>query len=205
MERAVQHLTTLTHHLEAYPRNIPQLLPGDINALSAYANKEMEEWAGSCRIVTEKSLTNFLFLGLAEMLFPQARIIMCRRDPLDTCLSYYFHNFTSYHPHAYNLDDLGYYYQQYERLLQHWQKVSSLPILNVEYEKLVADPESEIRRVLDFCELPWHESCMDVQHNKRIVQMASTQQVRQPINESAVDRHRHYDAHLDPLRKALAQ
>src|SRR5262245_59358707 len=98
---------------------------------------------------------NFLGLGFIATLFPRARIVHCRRDPVDTCLSCYFRDFTASFTFKYNLDHLGTYYREYERLMEHWRRVLPVPIFEQQYEELTNEPEAISRRLVAFCGLPW--------------------------------------------------
>jgi hypothetical protein len=158
---------------------------------------------GSARRVTDKMPTNFFYLGMIALLLPKARIIHCRRDPLDTCLSCYFTNFRNRPAHACDLEDLGIYYRHYQRLMEHWQGVLPLEILEVRYEDLVEDLPAQTRRLLDFCGLPWDERCLRYYENQRPVQTSSVWQVRQPIYTTSIGRWRHYEKYLQPLLDAL--
>ena len=110
--------------------------------------------------VTDKMPHNFYALGLIQLLFPEAHVIHCRRDPLDTCLSIYFQNFLDSHVYARNLFNLGTHYRQYQRLMEHWRQVLTLPMLDIQYEELVSNPEPAIRRMLEFCGLEWDDRCL---------------------------------------------
>ena len=92
--------------------------------------------------VTDKLPGNFLHLGFIQMMFPNARIVHCRRNPIDTCLSCYFQDFGGLLAYTFKLEDLGFYYREYERLMEHWRNVLDLPILEVDYEQMVGDPET---------------------------------------------------------------
>jgi len=153
----------------------------------------------SLRYVIDKLPHNFLRLGLIRLCFPGARFIHCKRDPLDTCLSMFFQKFVASHPYANDLDDLAFVYRQYLRLMAHWQAVFPQAILDVQYEDVVADPLAQSRRMLAFCGLEWEEACANLTGNKRAVMTASNWQVRQPINNKAVARWRHYREHLAAL------
>jgi tetratricopeptide (TPR) repeat protein len=156
--------------------------------------------SGALRLV-DKMPTNFAFLGLIHALFPRARIIHLRRNPLDTCLSIYFQNFDSAITYGNDLGDLAHYFQQYLRLMQHWRAL--LPpdaMLEVQYEELVADQESWSRRMIEFIGLPWDPACLEFHRGRRTVLTASKWQVRQKINSTAVGRWRNYAGHLGPLR-----
>jgi hypothetical protein len=157
---------------------------------------------GSVRIV-DKMPTNYLHLGLIATLFPQARIIHCRRGPLDTCVSCYFSYFRGL-PFAWDLEELGRYHRSYDSLMAHWKAVLPLPVLDVSYEELVDNQEAISRRLMEFCGLDWDERCLAFHETPRPVHTASTMQVRQPIYKSSVGRWRRYEAHLQPLVRALS-
>jgi tetratricopeptide (TPR) repeat protein len=152
--------------------------------------------------VTDKMLENYMYLGLAVVLFPRARIIYCRRDPRDVCVSCFFAFFGGM-SFAWDLGDLGRYYRDHERLMAHWQSVLPAQILEVVYEDLVQDQKPVSRRLLEFCGLPWDERCLKFHENRRPVRTLSKLQVRQPIFASSVGRWRHYAAHLGPFLEAF--
>ncbi len=152
--------------------------------------------------ISDKMPTNFRYLGLISQLFPHCRIIHCVRDPRDTCLSCYFHDFVA-HPYSYDLRHLGIYYRQYQRLMHHWQQVLDIPILNVEYEKLITETEPTCRQIVEFCQLDWDPVCLSFYQSDRVTKTASSKQVKQPIYTTSMSRYRHYQAHLDPLLEAL--
>lgn len=154
--------------------------------------------------VTDKMPSNYIWLGLIQLLFPGARIIHVRRNSLDTCLSCYFTDFNGVHDYAYSLDGLGHYYCEYKRLMAHWKSVLSVPFLEVDYEALVADVESVSRTMIEFCELNWDPKVLDFHKSGRLANTTSYQQVRQPIYSSSVGRWKKYDEHLGLLRSALA-
>ena len=153
--------------------------------------------------VTDKMPLNYLHLGLIQLLLPQARVIYCTRDPLDTCLSCYFQNFAGHLPWAYDLDDLGWYYREHDRLMAHWQQVLDLPLLVLSYESLVAEPQRHIRELLEFAHLPWDDNCLSFHQTQRDVATASYDQVRRPIYNTSVGRWHHYEPWLTPLRESL--
>lgn len=153
--------------------------------------------------ITDKMPLNFLHLGLIALLFPESRIIHCRRDPLDTCLSCFMTDFAGGNEFAYDLASLGHFYRQYERLMEHCKSALVIPILETPYEQLVCDPEPNTRRLLEFAGLPWDPSCLRFHENDRFINTASNEQIRRPMYQSSVGRWKHYDKHLAPLRKAL--
>lgn len=155
------------------------------------------------RRVTDKMPINFLYLGLAAFLLPNARVIHLKRDPLDTCLSIYCRAFPEAYNFAHDLADIGHYYNQYTHLMDHWREVLPLPILDVVYEELVADQETVSRQIVDFCGLDWDPACLDFHKNKRPTFTFSELQVRRPIYSSSIGRWRHFENHLGPLMEAL--
>ncbi len=147
---------------------------------------------------------NFLWIGLFHLVFPKARIIHCRRHPVDTCLSNYFTNFTAPMPFTYDKGHLAFYYRCYERLMAHWRAV--LPpgiLLDVDYEDLVQDRERITRRMIDFIGLEWDDQCLRPEDNQRIVRTASMWQARQPTYRTSTERWRRYEPWLGELRGLL--
>lgn len=163
-----------------------------------YLNR-LEEKCGDAVRVTDKMPANFLWLGFIMQLFPKARIIHCNRDPRDTCLSIYFQQFIGSHDYANNLDDVAFYYRQYERIMSHWQSCVKLPVLNVYYKELVADVETITRQMIKYLELPWDDRCLAYHESKRTAATASWDQVRQPIYTKSLGRWRRYQKHLGSL------
>ena len=125
--------------------------------------------------VTDRTPNNFQFLGLIAALFPQARVIHCRRDPLDVCFSCYIQDFMEW---TLNLDEVGIFYREYERLMAHWRDVLPLPALEVAYDELLADPETVSRRMVSFCDLEWNERCLDLRGAAREAAFPRSAKVR---------------------------
>jgi tetratricopeptide (TPR) repeat protein len=156
--------------------------------------------------VTDKMPGNFLWIGLILLAFPRAKIIHCRRNPVDTCLSNYFTNFTSPMPFTYDKEHLAFYYRCYERVMAYWaQAAPPGTILDVDYEELVADPERVTRRMIDFLGLKWSDACLRPEGNKRIVRTASQWQARQSVYQSSTERWRRYEPWLGALAELLDQ
>ena len=156
--------------------------------------------------VTDKAPLNFQLLWLVRLAFPDARIIHCRRNPIDTGLSVYFSYFWPHQTYAFEKSDIVFFYRQYERLMAHWRSI--LPperFTEVDYETLVAEPESESRRLIDFLGLPWDDACLAPEQNQRTVKTASVWQARQPIYKTSVERWRHYEPWLGELRELLSE
>jgi hypothetical protein len=155
--------------------------------------------------VTDKTPANYLRLGLIRVLLPNARIIHCRRHPVDTCLSIYSTLFASTIDFVGSKADLVFCYRQYVRLMDHWRAVLSPErFLEVEYERLIADRETETRRLIAFAGLDWDDACLQPERNDRAVMTASTWQARQPVYGSSVERWRRYEPWLGELRELLA-
>ena len=155
--------------------------------------------------ITDKLPTNFLHLGLIASLFPDATVVHCRRDPFDTCLSCFQHNFRSGNAFTADLGALGAFYRDYRRLMAHWQATLPLRMVEVTYETLVAEPEREIRRLIADAGLAWEEACLSFHATRRTVGTASQLQVRQAISRGGVGRWRNYAEQLRPLSAALGE
>lgn len=153
--------------------------------------------------VTDKLPFNFRYVGLLQLLFPKARIIHCRRDPRDVAVSCYFIKFLKPISFAYDLTDFGEYYRDYVRVMDHWRRVLPKPMLEINYEDVIADQEGKSREIIEFCGLDWDDACLTFHEAERPVHTASSWQVRQPIYSSSVQRWRRYEAHLGPLITAL--
>ena len=162
----------------------------------------LDTLGGKARCVVDKAPANFRHLGFIALLFPRARIIHCRRNALDVCLSCYFQDFP-FQPFSHDLETIGVYYREYERLMAHWRRAVSIPMLDVHYEDIVADTEASSRRIIEFCDLIWDDSCLTFYKADRSVVTSSLWQVRQPIYKSSIERWRRYEGHLDPLKRAL--
>ncbi len=150
--------------------------------------------------ITDKMPANFFYLGLVHLALPNAKIIHAMRDPMDSCFSCYSRLFNDTMEFAYDQATLGRYYVRYMKLMRHWHSV--LPqgrILDLRYEDMVADTETQSRRVLEFVGLPWDENCLNFHKNERLVKTASVTQVRKPIYKTSVARWKHFASHLRPL------
>jgi tetratricopeptide (TPR) repeat protein len=152
----------------------------------------------------DKTNSSFLYAGLIALMFPHARMIHCRRNPLDTGLSCYSLLFAHGNEFCYDFADFGHYYGLYRRLMAHWRKL--LPpesLLEIDYELLVDDPETKVREILAFCGLPWDDGCLRFYETKRLVTTSSLGQVRSPIYKARVGRAERFRPWLGPLEQAL--
>jgi tetratricopeptide (TPR) repeat protein len=155
--------------------------------------------------VTDKLPANFSALGLIRILFPDAIIVHCIRDPMATCWSLYTSFLDSHLCYHTAFQDLVHYYNKvYSRYMRHWAGIDGMNIFNVEYEGLVADPESGIRALLHHCGLPWEAECLDAQDSDQPIFTASMAQARQPIYSTSLTRWRKFERHLRPLVEGLA-
>ena len=152
----------------------------------------------------DKNPNNFVYAGVVKLAIPNAKIIDARRHPLDSCLGSFKQLFASGQPFTYDATELAEYYLQYRRLMEHWREVLPGFVLDVRYESVVADLEGEVRRMLDFCGLPFEESCLHFHETRRAVKTASSEQVRQPIYSSSVHLWRRYEPWLGEFIEVLA-
>jgi tetratricopeptide (TPR) repeat protein len=192
---------------ENYPECVNWIHRGiakDIGELYVKQLKKLSGLSVKHSRITDKNPFNFLHLGLISLLLPKARFIHCKRHPLDTCLSIYFHLFTTYNYFAYDLAELGAYYREYRRLMNHWSNVLPQKILELEYEELVRSQEMVSRRLIEYCGLEWDPACLRYYDNDRPVLTATNWQVRQPIYNSSCDRWQNYDQFLNALKDLVA-
>jgi tetratricopeptide (TPR) repeat protein len=159
--------------------------------------------ADGARRITDTTPMNFLMVGLAAMMLPRAKFVICLRDPMDNCLSIYRQYLTGANEYTHDLTDLGGYYLLHRSLVEHWKSALPDRIHKLEYEQLIGHQESEIRRLLEFCGLPFDEHCLEFHESDRIVRSPSAAQVRQPIYGTSVGAWRRYERQLRPLARAL--
>jgi tetratricopeptide (TPR) repeat protein len=160
--------------------------------------------APETKIIIDKMLGNFCWIGLILRSLPGAKIIHCRRNPVDTCLSCYSKRFANLQVYSYNQKELGEFYRAYEDLMAHWRSV--LPkdrFIEINYEDLVSNLEPEARRLIDFLGLPWDDAMLDFHKTERSVRTASAAQVRQGLYQTSVERWKPYAPYIKPLLKAL--
>jgi len=146
---------------------------------------------------------NFAHVGLIHLILPRAKIIDARRHPLGCCFSAFKQHFARGQTFSYDLTELGRYYADYVALMDHYDEALPGVVHRVIYERMVADPEAQVRRLLDYCGLPFEPACLTFYENDRAVRTASSEQVRQPIFTDGVDQWRSYEPWLDPLKAAL--
>jgi tetratricopeptide (TPR) repeat protein len=158
---------------------------------------------GTAERATDKQLLNFQNVGLIRLLFPNARIIHCRRNPIDTCVSSFLIQFEVGNLFNNSMRDLGLFYREYRGLMDHWRAVASLRMLEIDYEDAVGGLEGVARRLIDFVGLPWHDACLRFYEAQRPVKTASQSQVREPVYAGSVGRWKRYGSRIAPLIEAL--
>jgi hypothetical protein len=185
--------------------------PGDVfqraaaaDPHSVGANYARRAGVGSAgeRII-EKLPLNYLYVGAIRRALPQARVLVVRRSPLDSCFAMYRTLFAAGYPFSYHLGELGRYYAAYERLLAHWRSVLDEGLYEIDYEELVREPKRTGAAIADHCGLTWNDAAVDIQNNKSVSLTASAAQIRRPIYGSSSGRWRHYRRYLEPLIDSL--
>ena len=151
----------------------------------------------------DKMPNNFMHIGLIKSMLPNAKIIDARRDPIACCLSGYKQLFAEGQEFSYDLDNLVHYYQSYQSLMTHWDKVLPGFVLRVQHEDVIDDLETQVRRILEFCQLPYESACLHFYKTKRTIKTPSSEQVRQPINSAAREQWKNFESYLTPLIDAF--
>ena len=184
-------------------RTQPGLNPEAVHVCADWSLKQFDQVTGGRgRRVVDKKLDNCFHLGWAAVMFPKARFIHCRRDLRDVALSCWMTNFREIN-WANDLGLIAGRIREYRRIMDHWSKALPMPVLDVDYEKLIADQEGESRRLIAWLGLEWDPACLEFHRTKRPVHTASVTQVRQPIYSRSVGRWRHYRDTLRPLIEEL--
>lgn len=190
-----------THYLQA------------VNELEAVNFQSLgEDYMRFCRMhrqqgtphFIDKMPNNFPHIGMLLLMLPNAKIINARRHPLDACLGNYKQLYAKGQPFTYDLTDIGEYYLQYQRMMDHWDEVLPGRVLHVQYEDTVLDLENQVRRILEYCELPWEDACLNYHQTDWPVRTASSEQVRQPIYTGAINFWRNYERQLEELIEVIA-
>lgn len=201
--RLSNQLPGLLHVQGQYPEVAKELTEKAVRDLSRQYVEEGLEKDPDAEKIVDKMPSNFMHLGLIAILFPNAKIIHCRRDPMDVCVSNYFQRFGDGLSFTSKLSDLGFYYRNYQEMMEHWKQVLPVEIYESDYESLVTNLEEESRKLVDFVGMEWDPKCLEFYETKRIMRTASAWQVRQPIYTRSVGRWKHYEEHLDPFLREL--
>ena len=160
-------------------------------------------YRGDAPYFIDKNPNNFFHVGLIKLILPNAKVIDARRHPMSCCFSGFKQLFGQGQEFSYDLAQIGNYYKEYVELMDHWDDVLRGFVLRVQHEEVVDDLDSQVRRMLEFCELPFEHACIDFHKTDRSVRTPSSEQVRQPIYRSGLEHWRHYEAWLAPLKEAL--
>ena len=186
-----------------FPENLRE--PGQkswVDMGSEFIQRTQKYRSGTPRFI-DKNPNNFIYTGLLHLMLPNAKIINARRHPLDSCFGSYKQLFASGQPFTYDISEIGEYYLQYWQIMDHWHQVLPGKVLDVDYEQVVADLDTQVRRILDYCGLPFEESCLSFHETDRAVKTASSEQVRRPIYASSVNLWKNYESDLDELIEIL--
>jgi tetratricopeptide (TPR) repeat protein len=186
-----------------YPQNLWDLDESYFARFGAKFIDDTRVYRGSAPMFIDKMPNNFMHIGLIRLILPNARIIDARRHLMACCFSGFKQLFGEGQDFSYGLGAIGKYYSDYVRLMDHWDKVLPGFVLRVMHEDVVDDLETQVRRILDFCGLPFEEACLEFHKTERSIKTPSSEQVRQPIYRSGLDYWRNYEQWLDPLKKAL--
>ena len=204
----LQDLPAVVHEESArrgvpFPRWVADATAADWQRLGSTYLERTARWRARRPRFTDKLPDNWRFVGAALTMLPAARVIVCRRDPVETCLACFRQMFASGgQAFSYALDDLAAYWRDFDRAARHWQSLYPERVRTQDYEALLADPEREVRALLAFCDLPFDAACLRFHETRRSVQTASAAQVREPLRRDTA-RADKYGALLDPLRASL--
>ena len=187
-----------------YPGNLHELSNDELTGFGdAYVRDTMIHRKEGAPFFIDKMPNNFRHIGLIHMILPNAKIIDARRGAMSCCFSGFKQLFAEGQEFTYGLVEMGHYYRDYVRLMDHWDSIIPGKILRVDYQDVVTDLEPQVRRLLDFIGVPFEQGCLDFHTNERAVRTASSEQVRQPIFRSGLDQWENFAPYLDPLRTVL--
>ena len=188
---------------ERYPAILSQLSAEQLQNFGEDFIRDTQFHRGSGAYFVDKMPNNFRHIALIQLILPNAKIIDARRHPMACCFSGFKQLFAEGQEFSYGLESIGRYYRAYVDLMRHWDQVLPGKVLRVQHEDVIADLDSQVRRILDYCELPFEQQCLDFHKTERAVRTPSSEQVRQPIYQSGMQQWQHYAEHLGPLQEAL--
>jgi tetratricopeptide (TPR) repeat protein len=205
VQRVVHELQGREHDFAnpRYPGVLTQIPQVDVAAMGARYMTDTRVFRSERPFFIDKMPNNFRHIGLIKLMLPNAKIIDARRDPMSCCFSNLKQLFANGQEFAYGIDDIARYNRTYLELMEHWDAVLPGHVLRVQHEDVVDDLEGNVRRILEFCGLPFEQACVDFHANKRSVRTPSSEQVRQPIFRDGLDQWRNYEPWLGPLNDAL--
>lgn len=187
-----------------YPKNLSQLSSSQLKQLGDMYINDTKPYRSGAPYFIDKMPNNFIHIGLIKLILPNAKIIDARREPMACCFSGFKQLFGEGQDFSYGLKDIGQYYRDYERLMAHWDNVFPGQILRVQHEELVNNFEVEVARILDYCQLPFEQSCIEFYKTKRNIHTPSAQQVRQPISDKGLLQWKNYQPYLNMLEESLS-
>jgi hypothetical protein len=188
---------------QPYPANLAELSAEELEKFGEQFIADTRIHRQGAPLFIDKMPNNFRHIGLIKLILPNAKVIDARRAPMACCFSGYKQLFADGQLFSYSLDDIGSYYRDYVDLMRHWDEVLPGFVLRVQHEDVVRDLEGQVRRMLDFCGLKFEESCLNYHETERNVRTPSSEQVRQPIFDTALEQWRHFEPWLDALKETL--
>ena len=186
-----------------FPQSVATMSSRELEALGQAYISQTRQYRGAAPFFTDKMPNNFAYVGFIKAILPNAKIIDARRDPMDSCFGCFKQHFAKGQTFTYDLFELAEFYLEYDALMDHWDNVLPGQVLRVQYETVVSDFDNQVKRILDFCGLPFEEACLNFHETKRAVRTASSEQVRQPIYSSSVGTWQRFLPHLEGLRELL--
>jgi hypothetical protein len=206
IQRSVLELNGRDNDLDnpRYPGSLGDLKPEDFVRLGqTYLRDTKIHRVQGKPFFIDKMPNNFRHVGLIHLILPNAKIIDARRDPMSCCFSNLKQLFANGQEFTYSIEDIARYYRTYLDVMEHWDAVLPGRVLRMQHEDVVEDLEGSVRRILDYCSLPFEEACVEFHKTKRSVRTPSSEQVRQPIFKDGLDQWRNFEEWLEPLQTAL--
>ena len=186
-----------------YPKILNEIDPSYFARFGEQFLQDTRIYRKSAPLFIDKMPNNFVHIGLIKLILPNAKIIDARREPMACCFSGFKQLFGEGQEFSYSLENMGRYYNAYLKLMQHWDEVLPGAVLKVQHEEVVEDLDTQVRRILDYCQLPFEQTCIDFHKTKRTIKTPSSEQVRQPIYRSGLAQWKHYEPFLEPLKAVL--
>ena len=179
-------------------------ITSEIKALGEKYLQQTQRHRQSAPFFTDKMPNNFAYVGFIKSILPNAKIIDARRHPMDSCFGCFKQHFAKGQTFTYDLFELGEFYLEYLQLMDHWDEGFARSGAASSIRRRRCRLDTQVRRILEFCELPFEDACVNFHETKRAVRTASSEQVRQPIYKGSVETWKRYGEHLDPLKDILA-
>lgn len=195
--------SSLSHQTTPYPLNVSALSSETLSKLGEQYLRQTRAYRQNAPFFIDKMPNNFIHIGLIKKILPNAKIIDARRNPMDCCFSGFKQLFGEGQEFSYSLNDIGRYYNAYEKLMDHWHSVLPGEILTVQHEEVLDDLEGQVKRILAFCGLTFEEACLAFHKTKRVIKTPSSEQVRQPIYKTGMGQWKPFESYLDELKDVL--